>query len=203
MQLTEAGGPEGAFKDLEIAIIPHPALGDVTIYLRLAWLFSCAGARVVVFSSTLYSARSYFPWLEVMPEASDELDEMAGRYELVIACFENYYYRGNWSPHYGLLENVAFVSAKKIARDSGLNGRDAVIGEQRFPGACRAFCLNPDDGKTMVGWVDSYAKEVFGLKSHPMPALFGVPPNAGAKLALIFPTTPHQKKNYWRRAFDG
>lgn len=201
MQVKELGGQGSVFRDLEVAIIPHPALGDITIYLRLAWLFSCSGAQVVFFSNALYSARSYFPWLEVVPEANEGLDEVAGRYELVIACFDNYYYQRTWSPHYGLLGNVAFVSAKKITRDSGLNGREVVVGQQCFPGACRAFCLNPNGGKSMVGWVDSYAKEVFGLTPHPMPALFGVPSNAGAKLALIFPTTPHQKKNYWLAGF--
>lgn len=209
MSVDEAGSgtsdaafnSEGDFNCLKIAVVPFPALGDITIYLRLCWLFCRSGAQVTFYSNALYSAREYFPWLTVVPEHDDELDGLADRFELVIACFEKYYLRMKWSPSYAALDNVAFVTAKKISRDSGLDGRDVVVRGKGFLGASRAFCLAPDAGKSMVEWVDSYAKEVFAIESYPMPDLYGLELNRKTRLVLIFPTSPQPKKNYWLVGF--
>lgn len=189
------------FTGLQIAIIPYPALGDTTIYLRLAWLFSCAGARVTIFSNAFHSARAYFPWLQFAPEQGDSLPELAARFDLVIACFEKYYHQKPWLSEYAALDNIAFVTAKKIARESGLDGRDVVVGGRRFCVASRAFCLDSDSGKSMVEWVDSYAADVFHLVACPMPRLVGQPLKTDVQRVLIFPTTPELKKNYWLAGF--
>ncbi|WP_312224712.1 glycosyltransferase family 9 protein [Stutzerimonas nitrititolerans] len=193
--------PDDVFAGLKVAVVPFPALGDITIYLRLCWLFCRSGAHVTFYSNAFYSAREYFPWLTIVPEHDDELDELAGRFELVIACFEKYYFRKKWSPLYAALNNVAFVTAKKISRDSGLDGCGVVIRGKDFFGASRAFCLDSNAGKSMVEWVDGYAKEVFAIETHPMPGLPGLQLDNDAGLVLIFPTTPQPKKNYWMAGF--
>lgn len=192
---------EGDFNGLKIAVVPFPALGDITIYLRLCWLFCCSGAQVTFYSNALYSARDYFPWLTVVPEHEDGLDRLAGRFDLVIACFEKYYLKKKWSPACAALDNIAFVTAKKISRDSGLNGRGVVVRGKVFLGASRAFCLDSDAGKSMVEWVDGYAKEAFSIESYPMPGLYGLQLERKGGLVLIFPTSPQPKKNYWLVGF--
>lgn len=193
--------PVGSFVGTRVAIVPYPALGDTTIYLRLAWLFSCAGAEVSFYSDLLFPARQYFPWVKVLPEREDELEQLASDFELVIACFEKYYYQKAWSPGHAVLENVAFVTAKKIARDSGLDGRGVVIGQRVVSGASRAFCLDSRASHSMVEWVDSYAKVVFGLEPYPMPSILDRPTSLNSGLVVIFPTTPQVRKNYWISGF--
>ncbi len=68
-----------------VAILPCTALGDVTIYLRLAWLFHIAGAQVRFISSTLTSAVGYFPWLQVESSESVDLPTLAGENDLVVS----------------------------------------------------------------------------------------------------------------------
>src|SRR5690606_38716746 len=82
-----------------------------------------------------------------------------------------------------------------------LDGRDVVVGAEQFYGASRAFCLDSDAGRSMVEWVDSYAKEVFAIDAYPMPGLFGPALSRDCGLVLIFPTTPQPKKNYWLVGF--
>ena len=199
-QVAERGFCSDTVIQSDIAIVPFPALGDITVYLRLAWIFCRAGARVTFFSNALYPARAYFPWLQIVPEDNDELAGLSARCDLVIACFEKYYHKREWVPSYAQLENVAFVTAKKISRDSGLDGRPVKSLGRTFTGASRAFCLDSGSRKTMVDWVDSYAKEVFGLSAEPMPCP-ALPVMADSRLILIFPTTPQQKKNYWLSGF--
>tara|TARA_R110000822_G_scaffold8704_16_gene34255 strand:+ start:3011 stop:4042 length:1032 start_codon:yes stop_codon:yes gene_type:complete len=194
--------PDEFFASLRVAIIPFPALGDLTIYLRLAWSFHHAGAQVTFCSSVLLSAKDYFPWLIVIPDGESALGEVASDYDLVIACFEKCYRMDAWRAEYGELPNTAFVTAKKIARESGLDGRDVLVRGRQFPSASRAFCLDSKSGQTMVDWVDSYAKTVFHLDAGPKGQMLSheVQGSQG-DLVLIFPTTPQAKKNYWLGGF--
>lgn len=189
------------FSDVSIAIVPYPALGDITLYLRLGWLFHCSGAQVTFFSSVLCSARQYFPWLMIAADENLQLGELSKRFGLVVACFEKVYCGGNWLPAFSELPNVAFVTAKKIPRASGLDGRGVIVGSAQFPRASRAFCLDSASGKSMVDWVDSYAKEVFNLQQVPMPDYLNESSDRDPRRVLIFPTTPHPKKNYWLGGF--
>lgn len=193
--------PSGNLNGLKIAVVPFPALGDITIYLRLCWLFCCAGAHVTFYSNALYCARAYFPWLTVVPEDNDELAQLAVRFELVIACFEKYYSRMGAGLSYISINNIALVSAKKIPANSGWDGCSATVRGQVIPRASRAFCLDSEAGRSMVEWVDSYANEVFGIDSHPMPELYGLDVIRNSRLVLIFPTSPQPKKNYWLVGF--
>lgn len=189
----------GDFVHTEVAILPLPALGDLTIYLRLGWLFHRAGANVTFYSNALYSARDYFNWLTVHPEGEETLETMAKRFDLLIA-----YRRQDKNNTWGSVvpDNVAFVAAKRISRDPGLNGESVTVRGRVFPGATRAFCLNPREAGTMVDWVDRYARDVFGLELDTIEG-FLVPRTvtASSDLVLIFPTTPEPKKNYWLAGF--
>ncbi len=191
--------PAEDFTGVEVAIWPLPALGDLTIYLRLGWLFHRAGANVTFYSNVLYSAREYFNWSAVHPEGDDTLAAMAKRFDLLIV-----YRRQDKNTTWGSVvpENVAFVAAKQISHDPGLNGQGVTVKGRVFPGASRAFCLDPCVAGTMVDWVDRYARDVFGLELDTVDGFLTPRQHAvSADLVLIFPTTPEPKKNYWLPGF--
>ena len=48
-----------------IAIVPFPALGDVTICLRLAQNLTKSGCEVTLFANLITSAALNFPWLKL------------------------------------------------------------------------------------------------------------------------------------------
>lgn len=191
------------FNGLKVAIVPCPALGDVTVYLRLAWIFAQAGAQVRFLSGVLFSAREYFDWLQIEPDRDLCLKALSGENDLVVSYV-------NWltrtAEHVpGLLtqNNIAYVTAKKLPRALALDGRSVTVCGQLVEGASRPFCLQSRAGLSMVGWVDSYAREVFGLAST-QPVAGRWPSRAidnnEARVA-VFPTTPHAKKNYSVRGF--
>lgn len=183
----------------DVAILPLPALGDLTIYLRLGWLLHCAGANVTFHSDALYPAREYFAWAKVLPEWKDSLEHLASRFHLVIA-----YRRQDKGNVWGDVapSNVAFVAAKRISGDTGLDGQSVLVGGQLYPGASRPFCRDTRAAKTMVDWVDDYAWEVFGIRHTTNEGFLTCPHEAvDSDLVLIFPTTPEPKKNYWLSGF--
>lgn len=197
--LKREAAPAGDFSGLDVAIVPLPALGDLTLYLRLGWLFHGAGAHVTLYSDALYPARGYFRWLTVLPQGQDTLEAMAGRVDLLIA-----YRRQDKDSTWGHVvpENVAFVAAKRISGDTGLDGQSVMVRGRPFTGASRAFCLDPRADRTMVDWVDSYAGEVFGLAADSTQVGFVRPHDTvNEDLVLIFPTTPEPRKNYWLSGF--
>ncbi|WOD12211.1 glycosyltransferase family 9 protein [Pseudomonas sp. NyZ704] len=192
----------GDFVGRSVVIIPYPALGDLTVYLRLGWLFHRAGAQVTFCCNVLLPTQDYFPWVNLLPEDECDLAVLAGRFDLVISCFEMFSRMKVSLTTVAELHNVAFVSAKKIARESGLNGRGVIVCQHCFPNATRAFCLDSQAGKTMVEWVDSYAHEVFGLKLDTMDGMLQqIAATSAGNLVLVFPTTPQAKKNYWLSGF--
>ncbi len=192
----------GGFVGTSVVIIPYPALGDLTLYLRLGWLFHRAGAQVTFCSNVLLSTQAYFPWLTVLPEDEGPLEVLASRFDLVISCYEMFARMKIPPSTVAELRNVALVSAKKIARESGLDGREVIVCQRRFPNATRAVCLDSRAGKTMVDWVDSYADDVFGLKLDTTDGMLPqLAASGGGNLVLVFPTTPQDKKNYWLRGF--
>lgn len=195
----EKSPPAGDFANTAVAILPLPALGDLTIYLRLGWLFHRAGANVTFYSNVLYSAREYFNWLTVHPEGEEPLATLAKRFDLLVA-----YRRQDKNSTWGSVvpDNVAFVAAKWISRDPGLNGQSVTVRGRVFPGASRAFCLDSRVAGTMVDWVDRYARDVFGLELDTIEGFLTPRQMAvNSDLVLIFPTTPEPKKNYWLTGF--
>lgn len=202
MEHEEKGVPPFSVAGMSVAILPFPALGDVTIYLRLAWNLCMAGAQVQFFSSLLYPARDRFTWLDVRQDGKEDLVDVANRFDLVIACFERCYCPSVASQLSNGLTNVAFVTAKKIPRNVGVQGREVVVRGRRFADASTAFCRDSGAGLTMVDWVDTYARDVFGISVKPGGELLSqLEERESSRLVLIFPTTPQPKKNYWLLGF--
>lgn len=185
------------FKSTNVLVLPLTALGDLTIYLRLAWLFSNAGARVTLVSNILHSTQDRFPWVNIEKESSKiDYKILSSKYDLIISCYEKYF--DSKALEY---TNIAFVTAKKISRKANIDGRNVEVKGTVYKGATRSFCLNSDEGITMVQWVDRYVLDVYGITSviQPLPAMKGEVLRTNK--VLIFPTTPHKKKNYWLSGF--
>ncbi len=188
---------ENLIKDLNILVLPLAALGDLTVYLRLAWLFSNAGARVTLVSDLLYTAKTCFPWLNIEKESSKvDYRKNSSEYDLVIACYEKYF--DSTALDY---KNIAFVTAKKISKKANIDGRSVEVKGMIYNGATRPFCLNSDAGITMVQWVDRYVFDVYGIKPAVQPAPVLTDKIKNNNKILIFPTTPQKKKNYWLNGF--
>lgn len=188
--------------NLKVAIIPPAALGDVTIYLRMAWVFHAAGAQVCFHSSVLYSAREYFPWLRIEPSHDLALEQVASDNELVISYVNYLSAAGERQAALLARDNIAYVTAKKLPRALSLDGRAVTVRGRVFDGASRPLCLQSRAGLNMVEWVDAYLAEVFGLSAAaPVAVLLPEPAAASAARVVIFPTTPQPKKNYSATGF--
>ncbi|MBX9836554.1 MAG: hypothetical protein K2X65_10300 [Burkholderiaceae bacterium] len=185
------------WRDKRVTVVSCAALGDVTIYLYLAWLFHLAGARVRFVSKALFPARAYFDWLQVESSESIALDVLAESSDLVISYVS--WLTQDAERMHRLLEhnNIAFVTAKKLSARLGIDGRAVRVGDCTLQGASRALCLDSRSGLNMVQWIDEYASGVYGLNVRaPMrvPRLVNCPDSR--RRVAIFPTTPHLKKNY-------
>jgi hypothetical protein len=185
-----------------VAIVPCSALGDVTIYLHLAWLFHSAGAQVRFISSTLYTASGYFDWLRVEPSQTVDLVRLSGENDLVIS-YVNWLTQGAERTQKTLQQsNIAFVTAKKLSPKLGIDGRAVQVAGRVFPGGSRALCLHSRAGMSMVQWIEEYASSVYGLHARQTMAIHrrNLCPDARRRV-VIFPTTPHLKKNYSSAGF--
>lgn len=191
-----------SFKGIRVGVVALPALGDATLYLYLAWLFHRDGASVTLFSNTLFPAKNCFPWLEIKPDQNERVEDFSASYDLVIACFERCYRKETSAEVYAALENVAFVTAKKISRESGLYGRQVVVRDKCFVSASVPFCSDTRAGLTMVDWIDLYVQRVFDITVNRNDRLvIEQLPGASSRRVVVFPTTPQEKKNYWLRGF--
>ena len=183
------------FDGLNVLIMPLTALGDLTIYLHLAWLFHCGGAKVTLMSNILQSTQRFFPWVNIVDEENDiDFEKLSKEFDLVIACYEKYYKKGAL-----INKNIAFVTAKKISKRAKIDGASVEVLGQTYFNATRSFCLDSSSGKTMVEWVEHYAEKVYGLQ--PVKQVLPITNNIKKNEVLIFPTTPHSKKNYWLKGF--
>ncbi|QIB52988.1 glycosyltransferase family 9 protein [Pseudomonas sp. OIL-1] len=191
-----------SFVNARVVIIPLSALGDLTIYIHLAWRFHCAGANVDLYSDPLYSAKEHFPWLSVKAKRRKELEKLAVEADLVIACFEECYAEVKKTQTSYLPGNIAFVSAKKIPPSSGIVGREVVVRGKRYQGATRAFCLDTRAGRSMAEWVDQYVNLVYMIDVNcALKPFMRSEASRASSLVLIFPTTPVLTKNYWLLGF--
>ena len=102
------------FQGLTVAVLPPKALGDVTLYLHLAWQFHQAGARVRFFSNPLFSARAFFSWLQVEPSSDLDLLQLSDECDLVIAYFNQLLQDSNERERCLERNNIAYVTAKKL-----------------------------------------------------------------------------------------
>jgi hypothetical protein len=195
-------------RDKNVAIIPFPAVGDNTIYLRLAQTLTDAGAKVSFHSDLFARLADMLPWLAAHPLSGSSLDELCGTHDLVIADVLTKQI-ATWPR---LIErpesvtNLLATTAKHLPRDfvappipSLILGREAVTPH-------RPICPVRDRGVSMVEWVDRYALEIFGLpspKTPPrlMPPAGWTPDAKRNRRVLIFPTTPNPSKNYSLKGF--
>lgn len=185
------------FQGLTVTVVPPKALGDVTLYLHLAWQFRQAGARVRFISSVLFPAREFFSWLQVEPLQNLDLRQLAGESDLVIAYF-NYLAKETEERERCLsLSNIAYVTAKRLPRNIPLEGRDVVVGDRCFKSASTPFCRQSQAGLSMREWVDHYVSKVYGIPVGDSVNMVcaSLRREAGNRV-LIFPTSPHSKKNY-------
>ena len=191
------------FQGLTVAVVPPKALGDVTLYLHLAWQFHQAGARVRFISNTLFSAREFFTWLQVEPLEQADLHALAGECDLVVAYFGHLAKKDPAERERSLeRDNIAYVTAKKLPRDIPLQGRNVNVAGQCFQAASMPFCLQSRAGLSMREWIDRYVATVYGIPVSDSldmvcPSLRREPGNR----VLIFPTSPHSKKNYSMSGF--
>lgn len=190
------------FQGLTIAVLPPKKLGDVTLYLHLAWQFHQAGAQVRFFSSLLFPAQDFFNWLQIERFDDVNLHALAGECDLVIAYFSHL----AKSPVERELclqrANIAYVTAKKLPRNIPLEGRDVTVAGQCFKAASMPFCLDSRAGLSMREWIDRYIETVYSIPVSDSldmlcPSLRGEADNR----VLIFPTSPNSKKNYSASGF--
>ena len=191
---------------LQVAIVPFPALGDLTIYLRLSQTFVANGAQVTYFSDQLAPAASTFPWLEILPLQNTDLPELLSTFDLVVWDAGLTPQKGVESAAAHLAQQIAthshlaVVTAKKLPSSLRTCESRIQLGSATFGLACTTFCLDSKAGLTMVDWVDRYATKTFNLtppRSPPEIARTRRP----ARKAIIFPTTPNPRKNYWPLGF--
>lgn len=190
------------FRGLTLAVVPPKALGDVTLYLHMAWQFHQAGAQVRFISNTLFSAREFFTWLQIESSGEPDLLQLSGECDLVIAYFSHLTQDPGGRERCLERNNIAYVTAKKLPRNIPLEGCDVVVAEHSFKAASMPFCLQSRAGLSMREWIDRYVATVYGIpvtESLDMvcPSLRREPDNR----ILIFPTSPHSKKNYSMSGF--
>ena len=184
---------DNRFLGKKILILPYSAVGDLTIYIRLARNFVNAGSIVTIESDILFSAREKLSWLAVAK--GGEYQNNGSHYDLVIAHYRNFY-----KPGFQDLCNVAFVSAKPISLSHSFYNKSVILDGVEYKKASRAFCRDTRSGMSMVQWVDEYCRSVFFMETAEVaPEIDGQAdcPNR----ILVFPLSPHRKKNYWLVGF--
>lgn len=180
---------------VRVALVPCPALGDTTLFLRLAWRLQAAGAKVTLASVSLSSVSEYLPGLDILGGTPD-VPALAGCNDLVICAID-------WYVDVPL-SNVAYLAGKKLPVKLRSEPPPVWLDDCRIEGAHNVMCRDPKAGKTMVQWIDLYAEEVLGLDlSTPIAELQVPPRETGAEVrrVAIFPTTPHASKNFSTSGF--
>jgi hypothetical protein len=213
-----------SFKDLRVAIVPWPALGDSAMCLRLAWIFKHAGAQVSFYSNLFLSAREYFPWLNVEPLAKIRLSrDIHTEHPMWISsfaggavCLVNNLNLQNLSRQFDLvlctvvwlpsddslrdclrLDNIAYIGYLGMPKNiPDPSSRNIYVKGHLYSGANRALCLDPQAGLSIVQWMDRYVHEVFGLDCLEPVSVCKERRGEGKNKVTIFPTSSRQEKNY-------
>lgn len=190
------------FVGRDVAVYPFPALGDTTIYLRLAQSLVDAGVRVTLYSELLAPAADLLPWLAVATPPKPDIGRIFIDHELVIADI--------LAPRIASIlaqsapENFIQVTAKDMPGNFAPPAAPTILeGISKSDGKAihRAFCPGIRYGNSMVFWVDRYVEEALGLKAPSVPPPITMPQGwrgdseAHCRI-LLFPTTPNPSKNY-------
>lgn len=184
---------------MKVAVVSCPALGDTTLFLRLAWRLQAAGARVTLVSPSLAALREYLPGLEIVADVLPDLPQLAEHHELVVCYIDWLIKAARSGDDLKYLSNIAYLSGKKLPANLRLSERPVTVDGVELRGAHNVICRDPKAGKTMVQWIDLYAEDVLGLDpARPVSGFQSLPDvasDAGRRVA-IFPTTPHPSKNF-------
>ena len=197
------------WKARNVAVIPFPALGDNTIYLRLAQNLVGEGCFVTFYSDMLWPAADLFPWLSIEPLSEHAIQDILKRHDLVIGdvLAKSIASIGLAPDQIGRFDNFVAVTAKRFP--TGFQQLATPNWLRYSPGVLlhRSFCPGVQSGPTMVDWVDQYGRESLGIAPGKAPPAVQIPANwRSDELAdtriVIFPTTPNPKKNYSPRGFS-
>ncbi|MGG2395569.1 glycosyltransferase family 9 protein [Pseudomonas sp. SH1-B] len=189
---------------MSVAVVSCPALGDTSLFLRLAWRLQAAGARVTLVSPSLASLSGYLPGLQVVADVNPNLLQLANSNALVI-CYIDWLIKAvRAGGDLTQVANIAYLSGKKLPENLRLSERPVMLEGIEVPGAHNVICRDPKAGKTMVQWIDLYAEEILGLDlAVPVTGFQGLPAlaNDAERRVAIFPTTPHVSKNFSSSGF--
>ena len=196
------------WRDRRIAIIPFPAVGDNTIYLRLAQTLSDAGARVSFYSDLFAPLADMLPWLAASPLTGRAIDELCDTHDLVIADVLTRQI-ATWPrliEHPSSVTNLLATTAKHLPANFVAPPAPSLFSWHASAPLHRPICPVRDRGASMVEWMDRYALEIFGLPPPKAPPQLAPPsdwiPDAERnRRVLIFPTTPNPSKNYSLKGF--
>lgn len=183
-----------SFANLKIAVLPFPALGDALVTLRLAWIFRQAGAAVSFYSSLLWPARAYFPWLTVLPNENLNLAALLPQFDLIVGHSKHLPLDAAAKEICLQASHLVCFKSKNQKGGFAFSDRKIRVRGHEFPNANRPICLDSKAGLSMVQWMDHYAREAFGLECpEPLP----IPLEATTRgNVVIFPTSALAKKNY-------
>jgi len=188
---------------MKVAVVFCPALGDITLFLRLARRLQAAGVQVTLVSAPLSLVQQYLPGLDVRGESNPDIGVLAQANDLVI-CYIDWLIKSSMAGNdLSSITNVAYLSGKKLPSRLQPDQRPVLLNGRPVVGGHNVICRDPKAGKTMVQCIDLYAEEVLGLPAVPLPGLQSLPAQAADadQRAAIVPVTPHASKNYSCRGF--
>ena len=186
-----------------IAIVPFPALGDVTICLRLAQHLTNSGYEVTLFANLITSATLNFPWL-TLGNLPNDPENLISTYDLILLDVLSPWVK----KHLVDLEaskNILLFTSKNYSKSlptKTFSNKD-LISQSSGTFTNRPLCLDKNSTKSMVDWVDEYGLEVLGVKADSsLPAVTFHQPKQVKNLVVVFPTTPNPKKNFSIKGFN-
>ena len=205
---SEAPQSDVLWLNKRVAIILFPALGDITIFLRLAQSLASAGSLVSVYSDGLSPAADLFDWCAVKSVSQLRIDDIAQRHDLVFGDVLSKPIRDFEASGSRLtqIDNFVAVAAKTFPARATWPSIPEWVSRVVADSPHRAFCSARQHGDTMVGWVDGYVRDVLRLPvGHALPRVSRpagwTPDHDAERRVLIFPTTPNPKKNFHLAGF--
>lgn len=190
-----------------ISIVPFPALGDATIYLRLAQSLANAGANVSFHSDLLANSSGLFDWLAITPMSGHKINELAEKSDLLIVdVLAHSFVAFAEATQAPFPTNLLAVTAKRFPEQYQSLPIPPILQNIAKSSPHGPFCPGCKQGPSMIDWVDDYVQRVFGISASPPPPTVNLPPHYEIdriknKRVLIFPTTPNPSKNYSLRGF--
>lgn len=187
----------------KVAIVPFPALGDVTICLRLAQTLTAGGYNVTLFADLLISSQPNFQWL-TFKSLPKSVETLLIDFDLVLLDVLSPWVQ-QYLPTVLKCPNILLFTAKDFPEELSSKPRlseELLASNLPIKVLNRPFCLGKKVDKCMVDWVDEYAQTVFGLQAQStLPSILFHEASCSTEKVVIFPTTPNIKKNFSFRGF--